>query len=285
MFIFRLLMIISYFTTVQSKCFLPPQMPPFPVGLNTTTETNTTVMGLNDDQLQNELELLRRWEASMEKHILSFLHQEMDCDEWMECNSDSVTFNFADGPGSTLDFDEHRIISKTYQELLTKYSFRNGSAEFIDDHTIEVKAIQTASGQFGFMRGVLPWITALSDVDDNDGEIGFESWVKLRFLIDDEGLIEEYIIVSPQFLRQILGALLILYATTNGPIRQDMGHQKTLTLFGNNYFVVIIITLISVMTTLLGLCVFVSMRFCVHRGSEPVLYNKVEIVTDTEMDQ
>ena len=78
---------------------------------------------------------------------------------------------------------------------------------------------------------------------------------------------------------------LTLYVTTNGPIREDMGHQETLTLFGSNYFVVIIITLISVMTTLLGLCVFVSMRFCARRGSEPVIYNKVEIVTDTEMEQ
>jgi len=284
MFGFVLLM-TSYLATIQSKCFLPPEMPPFPAGLNSTAESNTTVMGLNEDQLEDEIELLREWEASMEKHILSYLHRHMTCDEWMECYSDSVTFNFADGPGSALDFDEHRIISKTYQELLTKYSFRDGSAEFIDDHTIEVEFIQTASGQFGFMRGVLPWITAMSDVEDNDGEIGFESWVKLRFHIDDEGLIEEFIIVSPQFLRQILGALLSFYVTTQGPFGQDMGQQETLTLFGYNYFVVIIITLISVMTTLVGICVFISMRFCARRGSEPVLYKKVEIVTDTEMEQ
>ena len=272
----------SSLTSVRS-CFLPKEMPPFTVGLNTTA--NTTDMGQDEAQLKGEIEHLRDWESTLEEHLVSFYHMESDIEEWIKCYSDSVTLNFADGPGSAMNSDEWRIMMNTFEELQTAYSVRNGSAEFVDDHTIEVQFIRAVRGQFGFMRGALPWITALSDVDDNDGEIGFESWVKLRFHINDQGLIDDFVLVSPKFMRQIVGAILTLYVTTSGPIAQDLESAETLTIFGYNAIVLILLALISVLTTLIGICVYLSMRYCARRGSEPVVYRKVEIVNDIEMDQ
>merc|ERR1711879_22333 len=117
------------------------------------------------------------------------------------------------------------------------------------------------------------------------GEVGWEAWTKLRFRIDDEGFIDEFTIVSPKFSRQILGAILSLYVTTSGPFGQDLGATETLTIFGYNAVVVILISLMSVMTTLIAMCVCCSMRYCARHGSEPVVYKKVDVVTDTEMEQ
>jgi len=274
----------SSLTSVRS-CFLPEENPPFTVGLNTTA--NTTDMGEDEAQLMDEIEHLRDWESVLEEHFISYLNRETTLEEWIECGSDSLTLNIADGPGSALKVDEYRIVINTFHELTTNFEIKNGSnsAEFIDDHTIEVKYIQITSGQFGFMRGVFPWITALSDADDNDGEIGWEAWQTVRIRINDDGLIQEFSIVSPQFVRQILGAILALYVTTSGPIIQDVESTETLTIFGYNAIVVILLTLISVLTTLVGLCVYLSMQYCARRGSEPVVYRKVEIVTDSEMEQ
>lgn len=280
-----ILLLTCYGTIVGSTCFLPEERPPFTVGLNTTAEPNTTLIGKDKGQLKEEIERLRDYESNMEAHIVSLNLRETDFDEWTECFSNSITFNFADGPGSALNYDEWRILVNTYTELITNFTTRNGSAEFIDDHTIQVKFIRTARGQFGFLRGVLPWITALSDVDHNDGEIGWESWVKLRLHIDDKGLIDEFILVSAQFTRQIFGAILSLYVTTSGPIGQDMGPSETLTIFGYNAIVVILFGVISVLTILVGICVYLSMRVCARRGSKPVVYQKVEIVPDIGMDQ
>merc|ERR1719244_2447238 len=149
-----------------------------------------------------------------------------DIGEWMDCYSDTATFNFADGPGSAMDVDEYRIVANTYPQLLTNIVISNGSAEFIDDHTIEVTFIQTISPQFGVMRDVLPFIAG-------DVETAWESWTTWRFRINDDGLMEEFVVVSPEFIRQILGAILTVYVTTSGPITtMAPDTQKTLTIFG-----------------------------------------------------
>ena len=297
-------MAIALLRTGHSGCFLPKMIPPFTVELRTKSNGNPTSAPTTAptasptnaptsapsaspiaDELKDEIEHLRHWESVLRKHFISYLKGETDLEEFKVCYSDSVTFNLADGPGSAMNIHEYHIVTNTYIELLTNYSNKNSSAEFIDDHTIEVKYIQITSGQFGFMRGVFPWITALSDVDGNDGEIGWEAWQTVKIRTNDDGLIQEFTIVSPQFVRQILGAILALYVTTRGPIIQDVESAETLTIFGYNAIVVIMLALISVMTTLVGLCVYLSMRYCARRGSEPVVYRKVEIVTDTEMDQ
>ena len=79
--------------------------------------------------------------------------------------------------------------------------------------------------------------------------------------------------------------MLSVYITTSGPIAQDVSATGTLTIFGYNAVVVILISFISVITTLVAMCVLFSMRYCARRGSEPVVYKKVDVVTDTEIEQ
>jgi len=253
-------------------------MPPFTVGLNTTA--NTTDMGEDEAQIKDEIELLRKWDSILEEHLVSYLLQMTDIEEWMDCYSDTATFNFADGPGSAMSVDEYRIVANTYPQLLTfaDIVISNGSAEFIDDHTIEVSFIQTISPQFGVMRDMLPFIAG-------DEETEWEMWTTWRFRFNDDGLMEEFVVVSPEWIRQIGGAVLTVYVTTSGPITtMAPDTQETLTIFGYNAIVVILLALISVTTTLVATCVFLSMRYCARRGSQLVVYKKVEIVTDTEME-
>ena len=275
---YLMLMVTSYLTSICSLCFLPDEMPPFTVGLNTTA--NTTDMGEDEAQIKDEIELLRKWDSILEEHFVSYLMQMTDIEEWMDCYSDTATFNFADGPGSAMSVDEYRIVAKTYPQLLTieDIVISNGSAEFIDDHTIEVSFIQTISPQFGVMRDMLPFIAG-------DEETEWEMWTTWRFRFDDNGLMEEFVVVSPEWVRQIGGAVLTVYVTTSGPITtMAPDTQETLTIFGYNAIVVILLALMFVTTTLVATCVFLSMRYCARRGSQLVVYKKVEIVTDTEME-
>merc|ERR1719295_2483687 len=133
-------------------------------------------------------------EETLEEHLFSYMLRSTDLDEFIECYSDSVTVNF---------------------------SVKDGSAEFTDENTIEMKFLQKSSGQFGFLRGLLPWI---GEQTDSDGSVEWETWTTIRFHIDDDGLIDEFTIASPQFIREILGAIEGLYATTTiEPIGQDLG--------------------------------------------------------------
>ena len=272
-----ILMLVSYLTSVRSRCFLPEEMPPFTVGLNTTA--NTTDMGEDEAQIKDEIELLQEWDSILEEHVVSYLMQRTGIEEELDCYSDSATFNFADGAGSAMNVDEYRIVVNTYPQLLTNIVISNGSAEFIDDHTIEVTFIQTISPQVGVMRDVLPFIAV-------DEETEWESWTTWRFRFDDNGLIEQMTVVSPQFMRTIFGTVLSLYVVTRGPIVRDLGPDspETLTIFGYNAIVVILLALIFVTTTLMATCVFLSMRYCARRGSQLVVYKKVEVATDTEME-
>ena len=96
-------LMVSYLASVRSRCFLPEEMPPFPVGLNTPAELSTTFMVTDEVDVEDEIELLRDWESMLEAHLVSYLNRETDLDEWTECYSVSITFNFADGPGSAMN--------------------------------------------------------------------------------------------------------------------------------------------------------------------------------------
>merc|ERR1719228_2877722 len=182
---YLMLMVTSYLTSICSLCFLPDEMPPFTVGLNTTA--NTTDMGEDEAQIKDEIELLRKWDSILEEHLVSYLLQVTDIEEWMDCYSDTATFNFADGPGSAMSVDEYRIVANTYPQLLTfaDIVISNGSAEFIDDHTIEVSFIhhQTISPQVGVMRDMLPFIAGGEETE-------WEMWTTWRFRFNDAGLME-----------------------------------------------------------------------------------------------
>ena len=106
---------------------------------------------------------------------------------------------------------------------------------------------------------------------------------RLQFQYDDDGMIQKTTGLTPES-RQFIEFLLSVYTTTTGPIEQDLGPTGKLTIFGYNAIVVIFLALISVLTTLVGFCIFISMRYFARRGSERVVYKKVEIVTDTEME-
>jgi hypothetical protein len=232
---------------VRSGCFLPDEMPPFTVGLDTSA-TNETA----------EVEEFEDWESTMEEHLFSYMLSSTNLDEFIECYSDSVTVNFSDGAGSAMGVDEYRVVSNTYDELVSNFTVKDGSAEFIDENTIEVKFLQKSSGQFGFMRGLVPWI---GEKMDSDGSVEWETWTTLLFRIDDDGLIEQFTIASPQFIREILGAIESLYS---GPSGHDLGStSETLNFFNftmDNAIAVKLAAFISVMTTLVALCVFVSTR-------------------------
>jgi len=229
---------------LRSGCFLPEEMPPFTVGEDASESAE-----------------FQDWESTLEEHLFSYMLRSTDLDEFIDCYSDSVTVNFSDGAGSAMGVDEYRIVSNTYDELITNFTVKDGSAEFIADDIIEVKFLQKSSGQFGFMRGLLPWI---GDMMSSDGEVEWETWTTIRFRIDDDGLIDQFTIASPQFIREILGAIEGLYATTSEPIGQDLGFtSETLSFFNftmDNAIALKLAALLSVMATLFALSVFVSAR-------------------------
>jgi len=163
---------------------------------------------------------------------------------------------------------------------------QHGGAEYIDDHTIEVNFVTKTTGSFGILRNALPWIEALSKVDDNDGSVRFESLNRCRYEFDDNGLIQKETMVSPKFQREIMGAILSLYLTTSKPMENDendMESADSLTLFGYNAIVVIMVALISVMTIVI--CVLLSMQIYACRGAmfPRIKYGTVDVVTDSEI--
>jgi len=186
--------------------------------------------------------------------------------------------------GSAMTVEEFRILANTYGDLITDFSIMNGTAEYVEVDTIEIRNVEVVEGDLGFLSGALHWITALSPNGERDGKMEWSTLVTLRWRIDENGMITGFHYVSPEWQRQIFGVLLSLYASTRGPIENEMDFSGKMTLFGYNYFVVMIIAVISSMTTLLGMCVFVSIRCFESQGTETVRYNKVEVVTDTEME-
>jgi len=201
-------------------------------------------------------------------------------DEWIECYSDSITFDFADGAGMALNVDQHALVWNTYIELITNSTIGYSTVEIIDDHTLEFHRTETTRVRLGFMRKALPWITGMSNVDDQSGEIEFNSYDVYHLRMDDEGKIAKVSLVAPKFQRQIFGALLSLYMTTSGPIGREGDLSQTLTIFGYNAFVVMLIALISVITILIGTCLLLFMRMSKHCVPQTVAYNKVEIVSE-----
>jgi len=198
---FMYMLLMAILADIYSGCFLPEEMPPFDVAVDTVE--------------------FEDWESTLQDHLFSYMLRSTDLDEFIDCYSDSVTVNVSDGAGSAMGVDEYRIVSNTYDELVTNFTVKDGSAEFIDENTIEVKFLQKSSGQFGFLRGLLPWI---GNKTDSDGSVEWETWTTIRFHIDDDGLIDQFTIASPSFIREILGAIEGLYATTTTePIGQDMG--------------------------------------------------------------
>jgi len=259
---FMYMLLMAILADIYSGCFLPEEMPPFDVGVD-TKDTDET----------DEVEEFEDWEETLEEHLFSYMLRSTDLDEFIECYSDSVTVNFSDGAGSAMGVDEYRIVSNTYDELVTNFTVKDGSAEFIDENTIEVKFLQKSSGQFGFLRGLLPWI---GEQTDSDGSVEWETWTTIRFHIDDDGLIDEFTIASPQFIREILGAIEGLYATTTiEPIGQDLGstselHAETLSVFNFTMDNGIALKLAVLMTTLVALCVFASTRISSTKKTDSI---------------
>ena len=128
-----LMAILADIWCVHSGCFLPEEMPPFDVGVDTKDSNETA-----------EVEQFEDWESTLEDHLFSYMLRSTDLDEFIECYSDSVTVNFSDGAGSAMGVDEYRIVSNTYDELVTNFTVKDGSAEFIDSNTIEVKFLKKA---------------------------------------------------------------------------------------------------------------------------------------------
>jgi len=256
---------------VRSGCFLPDEMPPFTVGLDTSA-TNETA----------EVEEFEDWESTMEEHLFSYMLSSTNLDEFIECYSDSVTVNFSDGAGSAMGVDEYRVVSNTYDELVSNFTVKDGSAEFIDENTIEVKFLQKSSGQFGFMRGLVPWI---GEKMDSDGSVEWETWTTLLFRIDDDGLIEQFTIASPQFIREILGAIESLYS---GPSENDLGsaeNKQTMpSLYELNLYLVPIITLLLLFLSCVQ-CVSL-VRLCTRGTVKGYgVVKKVDYDTETGTDE
>jgi len=275
---------------------LAEMKPPYTTGLKLSGErethcedrrpcrlVNTKVESTGNDSnvaSEDEIETMNDWKAQTAQHLESLSRGETVMEEWIECYSDSITFDAADGPGMALNVDQHTLLMNTYMELVTNYTVGYTTFEIIDDHTLEFHQISTTRARLGFMRKALPWITAMSNVDDQSGEIEFNSWDIYHVRMDDEGKFVKLSLIAPKFQRQIFGALLSVYMTTIGPIGQEGDPSQTLTIFGYNAFVVMLIALISVITMLIGTCLLLFMRMSKHCVPQTVAYNKVEIVSE-----
>jgi len=262
---------------VRSECFLPDMNPPFTVGLITSAPTKAPTA--SPTEAEAEIAYLEKWDVSVEEHATSYFNGRSDLDEWIDCYADSISFDFSDGVGSELSLEEYRILVNTFQSLINEYSIKHGSAEYIDDHTVEMTFVAGGTAEFGFMKGALSWVSDYVDSEEgDDGVIQMETEVKAQFTFDDDGNINQMAFVSPTYIRQVFGVLLSLYVTTSGPIEDSAG---SLTLFGYNAFMVIFVGLMTVLTTVIGMCVLVSMRFCVIRKTTH--YGKVHNDTDPEL--
>jgi len=296
--ILALVLVVSLLGSVASECFLADMKPPYVTGLKLSGERETQCEDRRPCRLVNskvespgndsnvasedEIETLNDWKAQFAQYAESMLRGETSIEEWIECHSDSVTFDLADGPGTALNVDQFTLLFNTYIELVTNYTHGYSTVEIIDHHTLEFHYIRTTRARLGFMRKALPWVTAMSNVDDQSGEIEFNSWETFQWRMDDEGKIMKATLIAPKFQRQILGALLSVYMTTYGPIGREgeAGPSQTLTIFGYNAFVMMLIALISVITMLIGTCLLLFMRMSKHCVPQTVAYNKVEIVSE-----
>ena len=284
---------IASLGTGHSECFFPKMMPPFPVGLSTKSNVNTTTAPTTAPtnaptsapsasptesdtvNLEEEIVHLEEWTLSYEEHIVQYFNDEVEWEEFIECASDSAIHDVADGVGSSLNIREHAYLVNTIHDLVSEYSIKHGSAEYIDDHTIEITFVTKAKCDFGILR----WMSGFNE----DWKSETELTNIVHILYDDNGMIQKLAVITPGS-RKFIEFVLSVYTTTTGPIAQDLGPTGKLTIFGYNAIVVILLALISVLTTLVGFCVFISMRVCTRHGSERVVYKKVEIVTDTEME-
>lgn len=284
----------------RSECFLPEMKPPFLVGLSTESVTDAPTndptaaptsaptpspvfshFSMSTTEIEDEIEHLREWETKREEHLLHFYHHEDGLDDLIDCFSESISFNCANGPeAAALTVSGFRILANTYGDLITDYSVINGTAEYIDEDIIEMRIVEVVEADLGILSGALHWLKSLSQNGESDGKMEWITPMTVHWRIDDDGKIKEFQCVSPEWQRQIFGALLSIYVSTKGPIGDEMESTGRLTLFGYNYFVVMMIVSVSLMTTIIGLCVFVSVRCFDSRRSGPGIYNKVEVVTD-----
>jgi len=281
-----LILLIIQTATSYSACFLPNiitdsegELTSAPTSDPTAAPTNSpTGSPTNGQQLEE-------WDLLVESHMASMYSGETDLDEWEDCFSDSIIFDLADGAGSALSWNEYAILWNTFGEFATNCSIQHGTAEYVDDHTVEITYVERISAKLGLLGGAVEyWLAAMRLEVSSEGDVEWEIERRNRFHFDGEGAIDKVTAVSPVSRRRLFGVILSLYTVTAGPLDSGLEATDSLSLFGYNAVWVLLAASFATMTMMIAVFVCICLRFCVRRGYAPAVYSEVDIVTDCESD-